>query len=84
MPRLVRCSHIFLSFLVHPHQSKEVCLTLTNVVNAGCFFSIVADFSCHYYMMPWLQRCRTNPVTAVYGLFLVLIFLMLYLCQKNK
>lgn len=74
MPRVVRCSQIFLSLLVLPHQSKEVCLTLTSVINTGCFFPIVADSSCRYYMMPWLQRCRTNPVTAAYELFLVLIF----------
>lgn len=69
MPRLARCSQIFLSLLVLPHQSEEVCLILASVINAGCFFPIVADFPCQYYVVPWLQRCRTNPATAGYGLF---------------
>lgn len=50
--------------LPHPHKCHK-CWVL---------FPIVADFSCRYYMMPWLQRCRTNPVTAAYELFLGLIF----------
>lgn len=70
MPRLARCSQIFLSLLVHPHRGEEVCLILASVINARCFFSpIVADFPCQYCVMPWLQRCRTNLATAGYGFF---------------